>query len=253
MMRWIALLLAALAAYVYVDRNGTPLAARERANPVVVVLGDGSCDRTPFISEQARELLERAVRGAAPEAGTVLADVVHSNALGSMTFSFHRDFTPPPDVARMIDRRIDAALAAQAEAALADAGDAFSRPHTGCVTDLLGGFLAVARAIEPYARRPRLLLVASNMMNYTPDADFIRNQLSEEFLSRLLTELQERGLIPPLQGVEVVVVGAGVDPKLRLTKEQQQGLRSFWEQYFRLAGARVVAWQPRATEVRLLR
>ena len=237
----------------YVMGHGLPssLNPARRSRPVVVTLGDGSCDASAYSRRQAVRLLRTAIHDVALQEGTVLADTVQSNAETSMTFDFRHDFLPSPSVAGGLDQRIDADLEAQAASVARTAPRAFDRTRVRCGTDLFGAFQVTANALTQYPGRPHLVVVVSNMLEVGPETTFIHRTLTDDDIAVILAQLHASGEIPNLSGARIAVVGAGLDPAAGISKQEEAGLRSFWGRYFKLAGADIVAWQPDITDLPL--
>lgn len=82
-----------------------------------------------------------------------------------------------------------------------------------------------------------VVIVCSDMINESPDADFEHRPPTHEEISKLLAALRNAGRLPDLHGVDVFVVGrTGHDPK------QVEAVKSFWSDYFLATGANLQAY-----------
>ncbi len=104
-------------------------------------------------------------------------------------------------------------------------------------TDIFGALARAAVDCEG-ARVSCQLIVLSDMRQVGRGINLERPGASPR---QLVVDVERQGLVPPLQGARVWVLGVhtiGVDER------QWQSLRAFWTEYFRLAGATLVTFTP---------
>ena len=98
----------------------------------------------------------------------------------------------------------------------------------------------VAFLMQEYEQhKPSRLIIFSDMIEHSRLARF--GQLGEKNIQPLLDELDRLGLIRPMQGVEVVVLGFGRDHSEQrhgLKAELKRNIELFWQAYFMRAKAK---------------
>jgi hypothetical protein len=100
-------------------------------------------------------------------------------------------------------------------------------------TDLLGAVTVASQLFQQDGRR-NILVIFSDMRHYTAALDLERpNSIA---VAGAMAAAEKRRLIPNLKDVEVYVLGADGAGK---TISYWQGLRDFWQAYFKKAGANV--------------
>lgn len=115
--------------------------------------------------------------------------------------------------------------------------------HTAEQTDILGALKLAATQTENTNtslwqsltgyRTHNVVLLFSDMVNETPQADFKKSFQVQPSIQRLLACKD----IPGLSGCTVIVCGATTDSKIQYDK-----IRSFWQQYFGLSKAALRAY-----------
>lgn len=114
-------------------------------------------------------------------------------------------------------------------------GDAEANPDTATALRFEGSdvFSAVQEAQQSMSAvdGPKTLILFSDMRNTMPPMKVPSDQPIDE----AIMELQQKGVIPDLQGTQVIVVGSGTSNKLSPVKQAQ--IVEFWTAYFEAAGA----------------
>lgn len=118
-----------------------------------------------------------------------------------------------------------------------------SRGQRSGRSDLLEALEDLAEEMEGLDRRGSVVYLFSDMLQVGGDLDF--EAADVEAARRWLREREAEGELPDLRGVCVVVVGAHEDTV------RQRAVRSFWEDYFRAAGAVLLPENYTARMVRL--
>jgi hypothetical protein len=253
MRRWIAF--AAVAAlFVPLAAGCSPnviTGAGDPTHPVVGVLNDTSCDESPRLVHEGRQLLVSAISEAAPLEGTVLADVIQQRAPDTNSFPVMKTFKPSPDVPPGNNELAKEDLERQARVLIRRSKNVFRRRPNACRTDAFGAFLLMGLALETKSPKVfRLLVVVSNGVVVDDEHDFRRGVLTPRQVDRTIRDLRSQGLIPDLRGVHVALVGVGHDPiGYSLTTAQEQGLYRFWRRYVAASGATLVYMLPRMTDL----
>ncbi len=98
-------------------------------------------------------------------------------------------------------------------------------------TDIFSSLLLTKRLLHNEPRKKVLVLMSDMIVDYPPYR-FDRINWSDKTNKKLLSELEEKGLIPNLTGVCVYV--AGISAK---SAQQAQDIGNFWQEYFELAEA----------------
>jgi len=95
----------------------------------------------------------------------------------------------------------------------------------------------IAFIMQEYEQyKPARLIIFSDMIEYSRLAKF--GQLKEKNIQTLLDKLDQLGLIKPMQGVEVDVLGFGRDHSAQrhgLKAELKRNIEQFWQAYFKRA------------------
>src|SRR3954465_837354 len=126
---------------------------------VIAVVGDGSCDATAAGREETLKVAGLAAAAAASQRGTLLVDRIGRNALASMRFDVQQTFTVSSDVPSGNSTLAKEYLDGLAKRVVGRAQNLPSAPTQRCGTDLAGGFLAIARALQSYSAEPRTAIV----------------------------------------------------------------------------------------------
>lgn len=116
-------------------------------------------------------------------------------------------------------------------------------------TDIIGGLWHMKTLLESgdakRASEPKELWIFSDMMNET--AAFPMPALLAAGAARMLEQAKANGLVVPLKGYRIHVVGASM---VGLTPQAWNSIKAFWEAYFREAGAELVSYGADATSER---
>jgi hypothetical protein len=104
-------------------------------------------------------------------------------------------------------------------------------------SDVLGALARAATEFEELPKAERSLVILSDMRQVGRGLNLAKGQVA----SRSLKELEARRLIAPLAGVRVWMLGVHTSG---LDIVEWQGLKKFWTEYFRQAGADVRLFSP---------
>jgi hypothetical protein len=113
---------------------------------------------------------------------------------------------------------------------------ALSSPHSIPHTDVFGALILAADILSQAPQR-KVLVVFSDMRQSTTDLDLERATSTPQ--GPALMSIEKRRLVAQLQGVNVYVLGVDGAGKSLL---YWNGLRDFWESYFRKAGANLKSY-----------
>jgi len=112
---------------------------------------------------------------------------------------------------------------------------------TAAGTDIIGGLWQLKTSLESGSKGTsdisKTIWIFSDMMNES--ASFNMPALLATGPKQMIDRAKSDGLIVPLSGYRVYVVGAS---PARLSPQTWYALRSFWMQYFRVAGAEVMSY-----------
>ena len=93
--------------------------------------------------------------------------------------------------------------------------------------------LRITAQILASEHRPvKVVVVLSDMLEDSNEADFEAMQLSDAAIAKELARQQQQQIVPDLRGVRVFVAGASGEPL-----ERAAALERFWRRYFQEAGA----------------
>lgn len=108
-------------------------------------------------------------------------------------------------------------------------------------TDIIGGIWHMKTLLESggaqHATEPKELWILSDMMNET--AAFPMPALLATGPDRMLEQAKANGLVVPLKGYRIHVVGASM---VGLTPQAWNSIKAFWEAYFREVEAELVSY-----------
>jgi hypothetical protein len=119
---------------------------------------------------------------------------------------------------------------------------------TAAGTDIFGGLWQLKALLESGATRgaspslPKTIWIVSDMMNES--ANFEMPALLPSGPDKMLAHARSSGLIVPLRGYMVYVIGAS---PAGLSPQTWNSLRTFWTLYFREAGAELVSYSAECT------
>jgi hypothetical protein len=106
-------------------------------------------------------------------------------------------------------------------------------PHT----DVIGGFMYASEIFLRSSASRKLLVIFSDLRNDQPGVlDLERPEVIN--VARTINDVEKRGLIPMLSGVEVAAFGSG-DHAGKKGPEYLISLRSFWAEYIKRSGGRL--------------
>jgi hypothetical protein len=246
-MRWQAIGLVGLAAAAGLAAGVARAASA--AQPVWVVLDDRSLDSTLTTRSDGVIEIKLAADAAVKSRGRVYADGFAENALSRLRFPIFADFSKPPptysgsnpDLLRLArDAQVGALVARGTALLLKNLGERGS--------DIIGALLATVRGPLNGAHGRVLIVLDSNMLEYSLDDRLFFTDLVPTRLVATLDRLAARGRIPDLRGacVEVTDVGKLDDNSIGTTRFL--AVERFWRAYFARAHAKLVGWLPRAPE-----
>jgi hypothetical protein len=238
-MRWRALGLAALAAAAAICAGVARSAPT--AQPVWIVLVDRSLDSTADARLDGVKELRRAADAAIKSKGRVYAAGFADHALAQVEFDVSADFSKPPpgyigsnpDLIRVArDARVGALVAKASPVILPNLGVKGS--------DMIGALLAAVRGPLGVAHGRVLIVLDSNMLEYSTDDRLFFTNLVPIRLVGTLDRLRSRGRIAKLNGACVVVENAGKIEDGALSTTRLLAVEKFWRAYFGRAHAKVV-------------
>lgn len=87
---------------------------------------------------------------------------------------------------------------------------------------------------EAVVETKNVLVICSDMINESPDANFSKAPPSTGDVDRIIAALKEKGRLPQLGGVAVFVVG-----RTGRSTQQVDAIKNFWTRYFHETGADV--------------
>ncbi|KAB2965152.1 MAG: hypothetical protein F9K16_02580 [Thermoanaerobaculia bacterium] len=106
--------------------------------------------------------------------------------------------------------------------------------------------------LESAGRPRRTLVIYSDMIEESEELNFFRHVPTTEETQRFLEQQRVAGRLPRLDGVHVLVAGAGAGLyAAKLPSAQLDAVRAFWTAYFAACGAELRAGDYLPTAVRL--
>jgi hypothetical protein len=191
--------------------------------------------------------IQLAAKAAVKARGRVYADGFAENALSRLRFPIFTDFSkPPPTYSGSNPDLLELARDAQV-AGLVARGSALLLKNLGeRGSDIIGALLATVRGPLNGAHGRVLIVLDSNMLEYSVDDRLFFTDSVPRFLVATLDRLAARGRIPNLRNacVEVTDVGKLDDNSIGTTRFL--AVERFWRAYFARAHAKLVGWEPRA-------
>src|SRR5438128_60383 len=112
-----------------------------------------------------------------------------------------------------------------------DVAHVFAKRHASPQTDIFSSLLIAEKLFYDESRR-KVLVLMSDMIEDSPPYDFERISWSSATITKTLSELDAKGLIPKLPGVCIYVSGASAK-----SAEVAENIGRFWQAYFRRAEA----------------
>lgn len=246
-MRWQALGLIGLAAAAALTAGIARGAGAPR--PVWVVLDDRSLDSTLRTRGDGVIAIKLAAEAAVKAKGRVYADGFADNALSRLRFPIFADFSkPPPTYSGSNPDLLKLARDAQVATLVARGTTLLLKNLGERGSDIIGALLATVRGPLNAAHGRVLIVLDSNMLEYSLDDRLFFTDSVPRRLVATLDRLAARGRIPNLHGacVEVTDVGKLDDNSIGTTRFL--AVERFWRAYFARAHAKLVGWLPRAPE-----
>lgn len=111
----------------------------------------------------------------------------------------------------------------------------FQKTELSPYTNIISAVSLLSQTFPKPGRR--VLVLFSDMLHSYTDFDLERDQITDEYTSRLLRLLKERGRVADLQGVDVFVAGAYAP-----TEERYRAVKKFWERFFQESGANLKSY-----------
>lgn len=107
-------------------------------------------------------------------------------------------------------------------------------------SDVIGGIQGGAEQLQKSPAGDKNLIIVSDMVHSKPELN-LQTTLTD--VPGAVEGVASKGLVPNLDGVDVKVVGLGVNSQ-KLTNEDLTRIREFWDLYFQKAGASSVTFIP---------
>ncbi len=127
--------------------------------------------------------------------------------------------------------KLDAQVAEIREGVGEQVGEIFERGFVSQRTDIFSSLILAQKVFHDRPTRKVLILMSDMIVDYAPYR-FDRIAWNPATQAEMLSELDEKGLIPDLSGVCVYVSGATA-----ATAEQAAKIGRFWQAYFERSGA----------------
>jgi hypothetical protein len=168
------------------------------------------------------------------DGGVLGADIVDANPLAHGALPINETFEP----CTITDNSLDCRKAQdEQERRVLDASDTILE-NASVGTDVFGALTLASQFFEAYPQAgERTVVLLSDMVQF---ANGIRLGSVESWSPAELSSLLGEAPTVDLTGVRVYVVGAGGTTTTELTREQLEGIESFWASWFERAGAQVV-------------
>jgi len=217
--------------------------------PVYVVLVDQSLDSTFTTRSDGVLEVRKAARAALRHRGRFHADGFAENALSRMRFPIFADFSkPPPGYSGKNPDLLRLARDAQAGALVAHGAVLLLKNLDEKGSDIIGALLATVRGPlgRPHGRV--LILLDSNMLEFSLDDRLFFTDAVPRKLVATLDRLAARGRIPDLRGACIQVTDVGKLDDNSIGTTRFLAVERFWRAYFGRAHAKVVGWLPRAPD-----
>jgi len=92
--------------------------------------------------------------------------------------------------------------------------------------------LNIADKIFHNEKRPKILILLSDMVQDSKEYNFDRVKITDEYISNIIKDRQKKNLIPRLNDVRIYVAGASADDSKKF-----RSIERFWTRYFAVCGA----------------
>ncbi len=215
-----------------------PAAVRHATAVVVFIDFSGSIsgqDRVSFRREIESEILSSLAPG-----DRLLIAPIHDKTLTDFRPLVDATLPAKPDFNGWLNnvlkfnrqaKEIEAQSVHLKEKISAEVAHVFAKRYVSPQTDIFSSLLIAQKLFYDEPRR-KVLVLMSDMIEDNPPYDFERMSWSPATITKTLSELDAKGLIPKLSGVCIYVSGASAK-----SAEVAENIGRFWQAYFRRAGA----------------
>ena len=208
--------------------------------PVVAFMVDQSCDASSELTESADAALKKTVNAVAQARGTFMGEGVTTGSYQHDSFSITHDFATDAKNGPTAEKD----LRNQAEDYLASGETdpllAGYKTGTDCGSDLINALASARRAmksVQGSADRPQRIVFVTNGVVIEPNGiNFVHDNLTPEYIKKLIGKKDKSGLLADLSGVDVQFVSLGVLDRT-LTPEKVVSIERFWDELATRAGA----------------
>lgn len=210
-------------------------------NPEAVVLAFLDVSRSTYgdRGQQRQRYLEAFERivNALPGGTLLKADLIDSNPLASSSLPISEYFKRQGGLLSSDnEREVDAQNEAAAERAIEEFESFLTRRPKG--DSILDSLNIAQDVLDSYpSATTRYLIIFSDMIESSDRYRFTKENLTPQAAKKFISEQDENGTLPSLDGVDVYVVGAGATRGSDATPEHIRRVERFWLAYFDATGA----------------
>ena len=218
-------------------------AAQPANGPVVAFMVDQSCDASDELTASAATALPTVVDATAQAQGTFMGEGVTTGSYQHDSFGITQDFST--DAKNGPTARKDLRNQAEDFVASGDPDPLLTgyKEGTDCGSDLINALASARRAMksvnESDARSQNIVFVTNGVVIEPNGVNFVRDNLTPQYIDRLIDKKEKAGLLADLSGVDVQFVSLGVLDRT-LPAEKIVSIENFWKELAKRAGAKSV-------------
>lgn len=219
--------------------GGDSTAAQKNAKTVFVLFDVSDSTNSQETRAKYLESFNR-VADSLSDGDVMVADFINDNPLGQSTFSINEQFpvftaSTDNDLKAKKERKaFDEKINVQREAVKEKAKQLFAADKgLAKKTKIFESNELAERVFKSYERPKKLLVVFSDMLEYSEKGNFEKQKLNAESIRKILDGEKKTNQLPVLTGVKVYVVGAGTGRAAGSFND----IENFWIEYYRACGA----------------
>ena len=213
------------------------------SGPVLAFMVDQSCDASAELTDSATTALPTAINAVAQLQGTFMGEGVTTGSYQHDSFGITHDFAT--DAKNAPTARKDLRNQAEDYVAGGETDPLLTgfKSGTDCGSDLINALASARRAmtsIQGSAGRPQDIVFVTNGVVIEPNGvNFVHDNLTPEYIKKLIDKKEKAGLLADLSGVDVQFVSLGVLDRT-LPAEKIVSIENFWKELATRAGAKSI-------------
>jgi hypothetical protein len=107
-----------------------------------------------------------------------------------------------------------------------------SRERGSALTEILESLNIADTIFHDEKERQKILVIFSDMIQDSKEYKFDKDEITDEYINKVIAHRQKDNLLPNLTGVKVYVAGASATESNRF-----RAIETFWARYFTKSGA----------------